>query len=42
MHETQGHIEATEGGAAFSTRRIPMRRGAWSMTDETEPHKGLS
>ena len=32
MHETRGHIEATEASAAFGAPRIPKRPITWSMT----------
>ena len=39
MHETQGHIEATESGTVFEVPRIPTRPITWSMTAEAKPHQ---
>jgi signal transduction histidine kinase len=39
MHETHGHVKATEGSAAFGTPRMPTRPMTWSMTAKAKPHK---
>ena len=39
MHETQGHIEATESSAARGVPRIPKQPITWSMTAKANPHK---
>ena len=39
MHETHGHIEATESSTIFSTSRMPTRPMTWSMTAKAKPHK---
>ena len=39
MHETQGHIEATESSAACGVPRIPKHPITWSMTAKANPHK---
>lgn len=39
MHETKGHIEATESNGAFGVLRIPRRPITWSMTAKANPHK---
>jgi two-component system, OmpR family, phosphate regulon sensor histidine kinase PhoR len=39
MRETRGHIEATEGSAAFGAPRIPKRPITWSMTAKANPYK---
>jgi two-component system phosphate regulon sensor histidine kinase PhoR len=39
MHETHGHVKATEGSAAFGTPRMPKRPMTWSMTATAKPHK---
>ena len=39
MHDTEGHIEATESRAAFGTPPIPTRPITWSMTAKAKPHR---
>jgi two-component system, OmpR family, phosphate regulon sensor histidine kinase PhoR len=39
MRETNGHVKATEGGAAFGTPQRPTRPMTWSMTAKAKPHK---
>ena len=39
MHETHGHVKATEDSAAFGTPRMPTRPMTWSMTAKAKPHK---
>ena len=39
MHETDGHIEATESSGAFGAPRIPTRPITWSTTAKAKPHK---
>jgi two-component system phosphate regulon sensor histidine kinase PhoR len=39
MHETHGHVKATEGIAAVGTPRMPTRPTTWSMTAKAKPHK---
>jgi two-component system phosphate regulon sensor histidine kinase PhoR len=39
MHETEGHIEATESSGAFGATRIPTRHVTWGTTAEAKPHK---
>ena len=38
MHDTEGHIEATESRAAFGTLPIPTRPITWSMPAKAKPH----
>ena len=38
MHETAGHIEATESSGAFGARRMPKRPISWSMRAKANPH----
>jgi two-component system, OmpR family, phosphate regulon sensor histidine kinase PhoR len=38
MRETEGHIEATESGAAFGTSSKPTRPITWCMTAKAKPH----
>ena len=39
MHETKGHIEATESSGAFGAPRIPTRPTTWSMKAKAKPYK---
>ena len=39
MRETEGHIEATESGAAFGTSSKPTRPITWCMTAKAKPHR---
>src|SRR5271163_1266629 len=39
MHETHGHLKATEGSAAFGTPRMSTRPMTWSLTAKAKPHK---